>query len=1156
MRLLFVILIECCVCFLGTASRQWYVSNTGNDTSGCGGVHKPCATLRYTIPQTHQNDVVLMNAKSGVFKNESDTVHMNINHSLFIRSYSDDAVIIQCSRFKSSLFNITGSQGGNNTLASTVTVQIDNIVIRNCQNQDIGNPVILVENSKLDIRDSSFMNNGLLVHHSQLRANGCQHLEFSAKNVTFKHNTLSKPLEPGIAIGGCDSIIVRITTATLISTPVSVIGERNLTFFMEDVVIDGKSTSCSTLDITLSDVYNQHTLTDCVIKNHQMAAQSAMLISANKMTQMTPILNMNNVTFVNNTHTGTEGGALTVIARFQKSKTIPIYLTLDKCSFINNTADFDGGAIYMRGTATIKINQCIFIGNKGLNGGAVRVINSEHINLTNTLFTRNQAADTKFPDHLASAGAVYITGGSLYMTNVTMQQNTGTFAATELFADYIHRLTIIQSQFMNDFAESGISDILSLVKVQVIDSDSYVQLSQNTFLGNSVGQNALLDVQGLTNADQNIFFCRAGQNLRSVQSSTLPTTQVVYWCENCPANTYMSDMSGGLETALCQVCPVHAQCRGGQLYTQPNFWAHHTDDHVELLLCPYNYCCADNHCTMEENCVNHRNGTLCAQCSLGFMYDVVSESCVEESYCNTTINSSGTIVALIGFSSLYLLFFTLTLFAGVWLWTLKLHGCWCNRSASSPEDDITLINSVEDESDEDSEEEQTCVLRTYTPDNERSLNICPDQPNDVVVHAMPMPMPDPLYQVYVDAVVRTTFLFYQWLALIFHPHVGVHERADQFAAGVMDFFNARLIYSSFSYLCPYENLTYTGQIILDLCCYYLQYVVLVLIFVTFRLLVKFIPGQTPVAEGNRRDLINVLASGAFLNVAILTYVPLSACLANSLTCVTVSNITTIYLDTNVECDTTLNLITTVYFYGFISHFFLTIWIGAYLLKEAKISSGNFVFCCLLPPTIWFFLVASYFYHWSDQSLELNISAKRILQLVKPSECIADSNKDKASINARIVPESANCVVRLGKFIAINYVSIELFLSLLLVIVSCFLLYYINIRALLLEMICVLHLCLCVLRLRCGPFFPAALSIIASCLTISFASMNLYTSIFYSMGEIAINSDATLTSIFDNVYLVVIILVVSLLIICTMVLLSVPAVQILRWLVNKTCTRRQ
>lgn len=99
-------------------------------------------------------------------------------------------------------------------------------------------------------------------------------------------------------------------------------------------------------------------------------------------------------------------------------------LTLNNCSFINNKADENCGAVFNIGK--LSINNCVF-DNNICNSAVGAISNSGEMNIYNTIFTNNKtiianSSTTYFP----SAGAVYnYNGSTLILENCLFKGNQG-----------------------------------------------------------------------------------------------------------------------------------------------------------------------------------------------------------------------------------------------------------------------------------------------------------------------------------------------------------------------------------------------------------------------------------------------------------------------------------------------------------------------------------------------------------------------------------------------------------------------------------------------------------------------------------------------------------------------------------------------------------
>ena len=140
-----------------------------------------------------------------------------------------------------------------------------------------------------------------------------------------------------------------------------------------------------------------------------------------------------NAVFTGNT--ATNGGAIII----QNGVTALI----ENCTFSNNKAAADGGAIYSSGS--VDVNACTFTGNSGKNSGALHVSKTGTANVTGGSFTENKATS-------GYGGAASAWSGILNVTNATFTGNTATQAGGALLGYLNGSLTATGCTFTNNAA--------------------------------------------------------------------------------------------------------------------------------------------------------------------------------------------------------------------------------------------------------------------------------------------------------------------------------------------------------------------------------------------------------------------------------------------------------------------------------------------------------------------------------------------------------------------------------------------------------------------------------------------------------------------------------------------------------------------------------
>ena len=196
-------------------------------------------------------------------------------------------------------------------------------------------------------------------------------------------------------------------------------------------------------------------------------------------------------------------------------------LTLNDCTFIDNTGNLGSGAVYSSGTSTagsLTVNNCIFTGNTGSSGAAIRNYGTP-VTVNGCTFLNNTAGDM--------GGAIFINSGVLTVNDSTFTGNTANNKGGAIHTGQATPCTLIvnDSTFTDNtapdggavYVNSGTSTITgctfsgntatnggAIYSGSVISSNSTV--TSSTFTGNTAtgNGNAVYDNFGTST----VQFCR------------------------------------------------------------------------------------------------------------------------------------------------------------------------------------------------------------------------------------------------------------------------------------------------------------------------------------------------------------------------------------------------------------------------------------------------------------------------------------------------------------------------------------------------------------------------------------------------------------------------------------------------------------------------
>ena len=85
----------------------------------------------------------------------------------------------------------------------------------------------------------------------------------------------------------------------------------------------------------------------------------------------------------------------------------------------------------------------------------------------------------------------------------------------------------------------------------------------------------------------------------------------------------------------CYTCPVGVLCQE-KIIPLPNYWGYKTEQVINVLRCPEDYCCQGNKSCLEiDSCKEHRTGILCGQCNINMTESVFSANCIPSASCKS-----------------------------------------------------------------------------------------------------------------------------------------------------------------------------------------------------------------------------------------------------------------------------------------------------------------------------------------------------------------------------------------------------------------------------------------------------------------------------------------------------------------------------------------
>jgi len=233
-----------------------------------------------------------------------------------------------------------------------------------------------LSDATLKLYDSEFVNNGVVLSHSQLADDNCSSISVVVYNCSFVDDVDSRPVyRPGVALAGCRQVRFVATDSTFRTAPVLVVADVNGHVRLERVRLIGSSLRGGSLDVTVGRGDNSVTMKDCDVGGHEASRSSAVSIGADAASPRSCDVQLRRVRFHDNRRLRTSGAALSMFARFARAR---LNASLYDCTFVENSAATQqtAGALYIANVDSVRLFRCRFERNAATDGGAVHVYSS------------------------------------------------------------------------------------------------------------------------------------------------------------------------------------------------------------------------------------------------------------------------------------------------------------------------------------------------------------------------------------------------------------------------------------------------------------------------------------------------------------------------------------------------------------------------------------------------------------------------------------------------------------------------------------------------------------------------------------------------------------------------------------------------------------
>ena len=303
--------------------------------------------------------------------------------------------------------------------------------------------------------------------------------------------------------------------------------------------------------------------------------------------------------FIDSHHMG-NGGALTIISEVKNS-----VVTVSDCVFSNNSVvkgtgnlDGRGGGLFVKGNSLqLIMTNCSFLSNRAVGSGlALYTTEGVDVSLTNSTFHYN--VDQVTPDQQC---VLFIIG--------TMIKFHGTFRVfnpkPQLYAGPIDIFYIGQGAHIN---------IETHCPRWYNHHLEYSAVSTNHWI--------IPDAKyRCTPCSDNYYTTSAELNIVSFYGNNIN-----------PEGKLIENKGIG----KCIECPYGALCTGNNVMPRPNYWGYWYEGELAFQQCPADYCCSGSGstiCSEYNYCSANRTGTLCGGCQEGFSVSILSGVCTLDNQC-------------------------------------------------------------------------------------------------------------------------------------------------------------------------------------------------------------------------------------------------------------------------------------------------------------------------------------------------------------------------------------------------------------------------------------------------------------------------------------------------------------------------------------------
>ena len=917
----------------------------------------------------------------------------------------DHHALLNCSRGKSGMFDVFTPEEELGATSTILTFTLERIKIQGCVGTWDKPGVINIANANINIKNSQFGSNGVVLHHPQIGGSPCGMVKLSIINSMFTACGFSKPYLSCIVVMGCETTNIHIQNTQFAYSGVQLQGDKNIIVNIAQTTFKGQNLRGPSLDIIFAPNQTQISLTDSVVSGHSNSKDSAVRIAIEQPTKF-PSLHFTNVRFTSNTQTESLGGAVSLVSRFSASP-MTMNIEFTRCTFTGNSAKDVGGAIYIEGLDTAKLNHCVFDGNTAVDGGAIFIINSQHITLYNSTFTDNQAMGIRHIQYKGIGGAIRMLKSQVVTTSCNFTNNTATFHGQAIHA------TDMRGAYVEDCIFTNASGLDSSPKAQLYLKQVHTDEGPRSRLDVLIKGNIYdsvntsshygvfhVEVKGAMESDNNTVCCPMGQHVQHV--SQPQHTQVGYepgssldmaWCVACPMGTYNlqrdclqlnhGNQYDRHQLAMCLTCPEYAKCTGaGRITALRNYWGSRTPqnlDNIQFQLCPAGLC-AKPYCNDIQCCSNKRAGPLCGQCQTGHELNLATDACIPSEDCQYSFV----------FSVMYSIAFGAVYFVLISFFVVLTRLCLTPMVGSDPEHrpldtsntapwDQTLSIQSSVREGEHAEEQQNYDFyrseETHSQtDHERvqgTINFEPSLPSDfdrnldiqdlITVQDDETQTSNQLSQAILmktqsnllvghPFVLCVVWMLVQLMEELYQPWYDSQDSRYAVFNGILDVINLRPVYYMLEAPCVSGEGTSVAKISQSLVCILSIFTFLIVTSAVGNIILKVISKVRRSDMTQHQALLNLSMSQMFVTSLVLVYVPLLKGSFQLIHCVHLSmtNHMVLFINGGLRCGQWWQQLVTVIITISLAPVGIVIWMGLPLLKARQITSPQFMTGLVFP----------------------------------------------------------------------------------------------------------------------------------------------------------------------------------------------------------------